>query len=529
MAVIGSTVTTQSVGPSQIPVVGYSSGFFVVQAPRGEAGVVKRCASFGQFLRYFGGLDRLVTLAAGTAADTWSYETSADVVQGYYGVKAFFENKGSGSPGIAYVVRATQTASPPTAATKNFPDATVNNTAVTSKWLGTHGGTTLVTVTNPSPVKGTGFAQFRVEFSRASIVEYWEIANAADAADASRRSELVTITLPAGLQLPVTAAQSKIGNAPGTQGTADAYAATAANYVGTLAATGARTGLKCFEADKTLGSGMVAFPGKYDSTSRAALLAHAATYNRVAYLGGPSALDQSSVVTDKSTNAGDGMYYWPQMLQSDENTGGTLLVDPVGYVMGMQARMDRDYGGPHKSAAGVTHPIYGAIDVERQSNGMEKIDDDVVNTLADSFINCIRGNKGIYAFGLRTLSTDNRYRQSNVMRTVKMIQATLFEIGSAVAMEPIDSRGRLFSRLKSDCSVFLEGLRAAGALYGTEPGKDLKPTDAYFVFCDEGNNTVNTLSQGQVVVDVVIKPTTNAEQIRFNLFVAAPGAFATRP
>ena len=151
MAVIGSTVTTQSVGPSQIPVVGYSSGFFVVQAPRGEAGVVKRCASFGQFLRYFGGLDRLVTLAAGTAADTWSYETSADVVQGYYGVKAFFENKGSGSPGIAYVVRATQTSSPPTAATKNFPDATVNNTAVTSKWLGAHGGTTLVTVTNPSP------------------------------------------------------------------------------------------------------------------------------------------------------------------------------------------------------------------------------------------------------------------------------------------------------------------------------------------------------------------------------------------
>ena len=203
----------------------------------------------------------------------------------------------------------------------------------------------------------------------------------------------------------------------------------------------------------------------------------------------------------------------PPLVQSDENTGGTLLVDPAGYMMGLQARMDRDYAGPHKSPAGVTHPIYGAIDVERQSNGSEKVDEDAVNSLADSFINCIRGNKGVYAYGLRTLSADNRYRQINVMRTVKMIQATLLEIGNAVAMEPIDSRGRLFSRLKSDCSVFLQGLLSVGALYGTEPGKDLKPTDAYFVFCDDGNNTVNTLSQGQVVVDVVIKPTTDRKSV----------------
>lgn len=534
MATLGVSITTGSIGPTATPTIGYSNLYAVVVSPWGIDSKWVMCASFAQYVRNFGGITKLASLAADGTADTYSYETTAAVVQGYYAVKAYFDEKANNPNGVAFICRVVKSSSGATAATRNFNDGGANNTVVTAKWKGIMGSAVEVQIT-ASP-NGATYKQFQFRQAKANITETWQISNATEAADVSRRSELVTIALPAGGQLPVAVTWAKLGNSPGTAGTVDAYDATDADVVGTDNGLGTQTGLQVFN-DARLGSGFVILPGKYSSTIRTGQKTHCETYYRMGLTGTASGLTASTVT---GANAGSGnlgspaaasnfmAMFWPNVCVTDENSqsAGTILVDPVGHIAGLGAKMDAQYRGPHKSPAGTLHPLLTAVDIERTSAGSELANDAVSNTLADSLINTIR-IKGtpprIAVWGLQTLAVDRRYAQINVARVVGLVYLTSYLIIEPFTFEPIDPDGNLYARIKSDLNAFLFGLRREGVLYGQYPGSEPSPKDAYQVICDRGNNPDISVGQGEIHVDLLIVPTPNAQTIKVNLLVAAPG------
>lgn len=523
MATIGVSVATSTVGPSGTPIIAYSNGFFVVQSPWGQPGVAKKCDSFASFLRQFGGLYGLSSIQSGTTNDTASTISTDSVVQGYYGVKGYFDEKGPTAPGIAYVVRVVKASGGATAALRTYTDG-AGVTTITSKMPGHWGNATRVTITN-STTYCTILVELRVGATTV-ILEKWKIANAAQAADASRKSELVTISLAAGGALPSTAAEGKLNG--GTPGTADAYDAADADLVGTVSAANARTGLQCFN-DARLGSGFVAVPGKYSSTVRTGVATHVASYDRFGIYGTATGLTPSTVVSDLSSASGAQVgYYWPPVEVADSNSesGGTLLIDPACFVAGVGARVHGIYRGPHKSPAGIQHALRSVLNVERQSNGDELVSDSGSNTLDDSFINTLRvkGNPSVVCiWGNNTLATDARYRQVNASITVNVVRQQCLLLLEKFVHEPIDPQGKLFAKVRAELGQFLQSLYDVGALYGTQPDGDPKPSDGYAVFCDSSNNTDVTLAANELHADVAIVPTPNARQIIVNLAVAAPG------
>lgn len=600
MAILGANVTFQSVGPSGTPDIAYSNGFFIVQSPWGQDNVVIPCASFADFTRNFGGLNKVGTINAGTTADTYTAETDDDVVQGYYNVKGYFDEKGANSPGIAWVVRVVATSSGPTAASKTFPDsAGTNNTTIASKSKGSPGGTTQITVINPSPRvgvltigagtvsvtsgaaavtgvgtafqtggawvgfgirigteyytilsvasataltlasnavstwttsayavgNGTTAAYIRAYMPQSGVFEEWDLEpTAQSASDISRKSQLINVTLPAGLQLPVSAVASKLTT--GTPATADSYNATAGDIVGTTSSAGAKTGLQAFN-DVKYGTGIVAVPGQVNATVRTGLKTHCETYFR-AGIAGPSAgltllTSQSEYAVSSNLVGG----WVPRLWVKNDNSsqGSTVMVDNGGHLAGLCARMDRDYGGPHKSPAGRLHPFASVIDVESQGSGTELYDDAGSAFLADFNVNTIRRlpQGGIYSNGLRSFASDGRYRQWQVGRIVCFVYHACFNIVSRYTFEPIDRKGVLFGKIKSDLDAFFFQLYQPGTILGTIPGKEPKKGDAWFTVCNNGNNPDSFIGQGIVRADLSFVPTLNAERIDLAIQVAAPG------
>jgi phage tail sheath protein FI len=368
-------------------------------------------------------------------------------------------------------------------------------------------------------------------FPQANITETWDIVSAADATNASQRSELLTITLPAGGTLPKTTAATKL--ASGTDGTV-AYSASDADYVGTAAASGTKSGLQVFN-DARLGTGYVFIPGKYSSVVRSGIVTHVSSFYRIGLLSAPSGLTASTVGADIAGIASNQCaYYWPQIKFADENSdaGGLLLISNEGAIAGLAARMIRDYNfGPHKSPAGITHPFVSVADIEKQSNGQELCDDSISNTLADSFVNTIRVKGqplGFVVWGNRTLATDKRWLQFNSAQTINLVYMTFQLILEKYAFEPVDPQGKLFSSIRTDGNSFLLSLYRKGALFGTEPdGNSSQRTDAFLVVCDRSNNPDNVLQGNEVHVDVTFAASPNVEKITLNLGPAAPG-FAGR-
>ena len=528
MASIGVSVTKGSIGPGATPTIGYSNLFAVIQSPWGETNRWRMVTSFAEFASLYGGLSKLTTLAADGSTSTWGFETADTVKQGFYAVKGYFDNKGNNPNGVAFICRVAQSSSPPTAALHVFPDATVNNTTITAKWLGDPGEDNEVKVTTPSPIKGTGWTQIDVRHVQSGIQEQAQIATAADASSFNLNSKLVTIALPSGGQLPVTVATwTKLGN--GTPATADAYGASDANLVGTTTSAGLKSGLDVF-ADFRLGTGMVVIPGSVSSTVITGLKTHAEAYDRMYFIGTIAGKDKSNVAAQISSSSNNGAFYAPRIWVSDLGAGSDantqVLVDPVGHIAGLQARMDAEYKGPHKSAAGTLHPLSGVLDIERQSNGMEIYDDSASNTLADSFVNTIRiKNNSQVVWGNRTMAVDRRYLQTNASRTVSVVSLTLKLIGEPFTFEPITPV--VMAKLQGEASVFLEQLRKVGALFGDAPSRQAGANDAYYAICSLANNTPDTLSANELHLDVAMAPTPNAESVKIGLQVAAPGYVRT--
>jgi phage tail sheath protein FI len=182
--------------------------------------------------------------------------------------------------------------------------------------------------------------------------------------------------------------------------------------------------------------------------------------------------------------------YYPWLRAPDARTGGVSSFPPSGYVMGVYARTfaNRNFG---KAPAGVDDGrIYNVVGVDYE---VQKPAYDVLYPKNINAIQPKRG-KGICVMGARTLDSAGDMLQVN-RRIVFLVVKRVFKEGTQFALFENNDRA-LRARIKRYMTVYLRGLRTAGVLSGDTDD------EAFFIICDETNNTATVRKTGKVVCRV---------------------------
>ncbi len=198
------------------------------------------------------------------------------------------------------------------------------------------------------------------------------------------------------------------------------------------------------------------------------------------------------------------LYYpWVQV-PNPNNAGRPILVPPSGHMMGVWGRTDESRGVYKAPANEVPRGITGlAYDVNFREQ-------ELLNPLG---INCIRKfpNRGIRIWGARTLVEPDKteWRYISVRRLISYIERSI-EVGTQWAVfEPNDQE--LWTQVRYTVSNFLERIWREGALFGSTPQQ------AFYVKCDEENNTPETMTLGRLYIDVGVCPVRPAEFVVFRI------------
>jgi uncharacterized protein len=458
-----------------------STAFIVGYAVWGPPNVPTTVTSFPDFVRQFGGFD------SNSYLDDFCY--------------AFFNLMGGKQAVVCRVVGAAaavatvslQTATPhPTLKI----DALYPSSSVDVKYLveaGTQANTFKLTVRSVALNVKEVYDNLKIDADSISLV--------------NNASQLVKLTnlnavdvAPANLPVLTNPEAALAG------GNDDFAGIVAATYVGADSGT-TKTGLQVFN-DEGLGGGQVAVPGITDSTTRAALIAHAEAYHRVAFPDPPLGSDKSAVATIR---AAIGSYYaamywpWVQMLDF-AGSGAKKFYPPSAFAAGACATVDRTIG-THKAPANLQIP--GALDVERYANGQSQIDENTREFLNSKDVNVIAPlpEQGVKIYGARVMKPDTRIRWVHEIRLLNLFYYSAKIAYQWAPFSVLDGTGRLFRDLVSTGRGFLLDFWRSNALFGA------KETDAFQVIADDNNNPPAELDAGRVHVDWRVKLSPTAETI----------------
>lgn len=199
-----------------------------------------------------------------------------------------------------------------------------------------------------------------------------------------------------------------------------------------------------------------------------------------------------------------GAVYYPPIVISDPTSrvpNATRLVSPVGSVIGVYVTTDTSRG-VFKAPAGLSTRIMNAVSVARLSNSSL----DAMNT-ATVPVNAIRyiPGSGIVIMGTRTFKSDYVDRYIPVRRTLIYLRKALTDLTDFAIFEPNDSR--LWNNLTDVCEKFLTSFWQSGGLRG-----DI-PDDAFYVKCDEDNNPLSSVDEGEVNIEIGVALQRPAEYV----------------
>jgi len=182
-------------------------------------------------------------------------------------------------------------------------------------------------------------------------------------------------------------------------------------------------------------------------------------------------------------------------------TGRLLTVAPGAAALGVYHRTDASRGVFRSPAGIVVGALSNAVDVAIALTPTEL---DNLNTAAKPInaIKTVPGN-GICIMAARTVGGTNPNRYIASRRTVLAIKKALVDKTQFAVLENNDYL--LWERARTVCSVYLNGLWQAGGLKGTAP------SDAFYVKCDETNNTSQTVQDGVLNIEVGVALQTPAE------------------
>ena len=195
--------------------------------------------------------------------------------------------------------------------------------------------------------------------------------------------------------------------------------------------------------------------------------------------------------------------YGPWLQVADpagSSVSSTRTLPPAGAVMGQYAQADAAVG-PNRSPAGVAYSLVGAVGVE------QLFTNDQLDTLNDAGVNIIRPvpRSGYCIMGARTLRKGMPDRYISVRRMLTYLENLLEDVTRFAIFEP--NGPDLWATLSALVDQQLLTLTQAGQLQSTIP------SSAYWVVCDDTNNTASTVALGEIHITVGVALASPAEFI----------------
>ena len=217
-----------------------------------------------------------------------------------------------------------------------------------------------------------------------------------------------------------------------------------------------------------------------------------------------SAASTALAWTQTVTGSPNAAVYYPSLKVINpipDASGRLITVAPGGAVIGVFHRTDASRG-VFRSPAGVgVGVVQDAVDL---SVRLTPTNLDDLNTAAKpvNAIKVVPGN-GITIMGARTSGGVRPDKYVAARRTLLAIKKALVDKTQFAVLDNNDYL--LWERVRTVCNVYLNGLYQAGGLKGGTPD------DAFYVICDETNNTAQTVPDGVLNIEVGVALQTPAE------------------
>lgn len=184
-----------------------------------------------------------------------------------------------------------------------------------------------------------------------------------------------------------------------------------------------------------------------------------------------------------------GAIFYPWLQIRSQLTGRDIFMPAVGDVSGVITQVD-DNRGINKAPAGE------AVVLNRVSALKHVVTDADQDALNPIGVNCIRTFPGVgtVVWGARTQSNNPKWRYINVRRFQSWIEESVIKGTRWAVFEP--NTDDLRNDLKAAIESFLTRLCNSGTLASRNP------EEAFVVRCDRTNNTVDSVDEGKLVIDV---------------------------
>jgi phage tail sheath protein FI len=253
-------------------------------------------------------------------------------------------------------------------------------------------------------------------------------------------------------------------------------------------------------------------PGETSSTVINALLAKAEERGNSFVIVDPTSDTDTTTIGAGTvggyTSSSYGAVYYPKLKMVDPTkTGPGAIRDtfPGGAVAGIYVRTDFTRSVA-KSPAGYTAEVRNALGLTGTFTAAES------GSLYDNFgVNLFKAipGAGIVVNGARTLDRTTPGKYIPIRRSLNYLKQSLKDSTSFAIFEPNDDR--LWTRLNMTASSLLSEFWRSGGLKGANA------SEAFYVICDETNNTANSVNNGEVRLEVGVALQYPAEFIVINI------------
>lgn len=224
----------------------------------------------------------------------------------------------------------------------------------------------------------------------------------------------------------------------------------------------------------------------------------------------PSGLARAAAISFGASLPASQFYavYYPWLNINDpvaSSSGVNRLVPPGGVMAGRFIATDQQ-SGPAQTPAG---PLFGILaGVASPALALTPSDQNALNPANINVILSVP-RSGVVAMGGRTCSNNLAYRYINVVRNVSSIRVNCISLlGFAVWQ---NNNYTLWTMVNQVLGQYLTSLWQSGGLAGTSASQ------AFYIICDQTNNTAGSIQQGILTVEVGIAPQTPAEFIVLKL------------
>jgi uncharacterized protein len=275
------------------------------------------------------------------------------------------------------------------------------------------------------------------------------------------------------------------------------------DYVGLDSGPGQRTGIQALKDAESIS--IIAAPGQTDPAVQSELINQCELLRyRFAVLDGeqyPAGGSINAILAHRDQyDTSYAAYYvpWLQITLTNQK----VYLPPSGHMAGIYAGTDNSRGVWKAPANVVVQNITGL------KTYIVKGEQDILNPAG---VDAIRrfDTLGIRVWGARTLSSDNSLIYINVRRTLIYLEASIDQGTQWVVFEP--NTPDTWERLTDSVTAFLTTQWANGALFG------VKPSDAFFVRCDETTMTADDIQNGRLICLIGVAIVRPAEFVIFRI------------